>query len=305
MSTTDSDLCTVCSKFNLTFRYPLNEQPFNSWLESWGKKRPWFNWEDGDILGNESLAKRSTDDDDDGVSNTESDDEVFIVGNSFEQSEDTSSRIYEITNGSDGHCDIASDNGDDDISQPNPGLQCHSDASSHFRSDTIEDGDQYDSDDLKASSSANDSDEKDITDMKHVHAEIDEKLEQKFLRVLEFLGMDPSEYRMGNPPGLDSAVPRVMRRRKEDNGYSESHDDDERTINEVLRGGRDYVLEQDEDKFESGIRDEKIHHVAMASLKQRWKLGASQSIFSVTGLEVFLFPPKYCSRMNAWREGTR
>ena len=267
------------------------------WLESWGKRRPWFNWEDGDTLGNESLAKRSPHDNDDGVSDTESDD-VSIVGNCFKQTEDTSSRIYETTNRRDGHCDIASDDDDDDISQPDSGLQCHRDAWSHLKSDTIEDGDQCDSDDLKASSSANDSDEKDTTDMKHDHAEIDEKWDQKFLRVLEFLGMDPCQYRMGNSSGLDPDVPRVMRRRKEEDGYSESHDDDERTINEVLRGGRDYVLEQDEDKFESGIREEKNYHVAMPSLKQRWKLGASQFIFSMPRQDIYLFPLKYYSRME-------
>jgi hypothetical protein len=120
-----------------------------------------------------------------------------------------------------------------------------------------------------------DKDEEEIEHMKKVRAEMDEHRCQMFRRVLEFLGMDPSQYREENRPNSKYAQPYVLKRKTTEGAESEYESDGQLTINNFLQFGPEYALESDK-KFERGIHDEMDTHRAELSLKQRWKLGTSQ-----------------------------
>jgi hypothetical protein len=118
-------------------------------------------------------------------------------------------------------------------------------------------------------------DEENIEHMKKLRSEIDERRRQMFRIVLEFLGMNLSQYREENQPNSKYAQPYVLKRKTTEGAESEYESDGQSTINDFLQWGPDYALESDK-KFERGIRDEMDTHRAELSLKQRWNLGMSQ-----------------------------
>ncbi|KAJ4182980.1 hypothetical protein NW759_017105 [Fusarium solani] len=115
-------------------------------------------------------------------------------------------------------------------------------------------------------------DEGEDEDMKKFRAEMDERRRQTFRRVLDYLSMDPSQYREENRPNYKYAQPYVLKRKTTAEGAeSEYESDGQSTINHFLQFGPGYAVESDK-KFERGIRDETDTHRAELSLKERWKL---------------------------------
>jgi hypothetical protein len=332
MSTLQSELCAVCSKLNLSFRFPPKEEPFEKWLENWEKQRPHYNWREQDrsfearwkFLQKKADAKIRRLLDNGRWSGSGSDDgsDYSISGESVEYDEDDVSKPegdkdslrnnvaeqnVENTDGDDEEADDDDGDGDDvdtdsdggsdesealdgendrfiDALDSGSDFQDYEDARSHLDSSNDEDEERHFPNDPETLSSGEemsenkDGDEEETELEKKRRVERDERKREKFLRVLKYLDMDPSQYRVENRPNYKIDISRVMRRKSAEGAESEYESDRQSTINNLLDSGNDYVLERSDKKFERGIRDETDTHWANVSLRHRWMLGTSHSI---------------------------
>lgn len=256
MSNGHSELCAVCSTLNLTFRYPPTEIPYEEWLAGWEKQRPRYDWRRQDrswearwkrlekrtkartnaklrrLLDGRRCSDSDSEDETDYSMSTWSEDvdedDVSDVedGGSVVSDEDDNDDIYDSNDG--GEVDEVDKeegmNGEDHAEEMVDGLDSDSYSDSDLDSQRateieVSGSGSRSNDDDKDSDKVEDEEQTEF--QKKLRAEMDERGRQRFRRVLEYLGMDPSQYREERRPNSKYARPYVLKCKRTEGAESE------------------------------------------------------------------------------------